>query len=312
MISVNNYSFLSNTKSYNYPKAANEIRIAVIGASTTASLNLSYEENWPGHLGFLVQNALPGQKVTIINAGVPGFNTAQSIGNLALRVIPFNPNVVIIYHAYNDLKAIKKNSVFKPDYSHIHLKPYGQHKQPNFFKRCLNHSMFYVRVKNSYRNLINKKKLVKQVIDAKKGENRLSDIPPEAVRTFEQHLRALVAIAEVGGAKVILSSFATLHDPTLDYTDGEMIKKLSKLKKTELGSILHFTPHLKLSTIFKGIRQYNDVLKTIGQQEKIGWVDNALLIPNDEKYFVDRVHFSKNGARLMAENFLPVVLDKLK
>ena len=70
-ISVNNYSFLSNTKSYNYPKAVNEIRIAVIGASTTASLNLSYKENWPGRLGFLVQNALPGQKVTIINAGVP-------------------------------------------------------------------------------------------------------------------------------------------------------------------------------------------------------------------------------------------------
>jgi hypothetical protein len=125
-------------------------------------------------------------------------------------------------------------------------------------------------------------------------------------------MRILVAIAEAGGAKVILSSFATLHDPTLEYTDDELINKLSKLKRVELELIMHFTPGLKLSAIFKGIRQYNQVLKTIAQQEKIGWVDNALLIPNDDKYFVDRVHFSKNGAILMAENFLPVVLDKLK
>ena len=311
-ISVDQHSFLSNGQKFGYQKADNEIRIAIIGASTTASLNLSYQDNWPGRLGSLVQNSFPDKKITIINAGVPGFNTAQSIGNLALRVMPFNPDIVIIYHAYNDLKAVNNSSGFKPDYSHIHPKPYGYHKQPSLFSRLLNHSMFYVRVKKSYRELQDNKKLVQVATAVKNEDNRLSEITPEAVQAFDQHMRILVSIAKAGGAKVIMSSFATLHDPTLDYTDKEMIKSLSKLKKIELYSIARYTPNLKLPAVFQGIRKYNEVLNTISRQEEIGWVDNALLVPNDEKYFVDRVHFSKNGASLMAKNFFPVVVENLK
>ena len=88
-------------------KAKDEIRIATIGASTTANLNLNYEDNWPGKLGALLQSEFPDKQVTVINAGIPGFNTAQSIGNLTLRVLRFSPDVVIIYHAYNDLKLAR-------------------------------------------------------------------------------------------------------------------------------------------------------------------------------------------------------------
>jgi len=36
------------------------------------------------------------------------------------------------------------------------------------------------------------------------------------------------------------------------------------------------------------------------------------LVPHEDKYFVDRVHFSSEGAASMAKNFLPVVLEQLK
>ena len=85
-----------------------------------------------GYLGMLVQDALPDNTITVINAGVPGYDTAQSIGNLALRVMSLKPDIVIIYHAYNDLKAIRSDIKFNPDYSHIHNKPFGFHQRPNF------------------------------------------------------------------------------------------------------------------------------------------------------------------------------------
>jgi len=317
VILVDEYSFLSNVRNYELKKSAGEIRIATIGASTTANINLSYEENWPGRLGILLNEVYPHKKIKILNAGVPGFDTAQSIGNLALRVMPFDPDIVIIYHAYNDLKAIRADRKFSPDYSHIHQKPYGYYQQPGILMRWLNHSMFYVRVRKEYRDYVSNrnkynkmagnKKSVKQEKAAGSKKQRLVHIPPDAVRIFEQHVRSLVAIAEAGGAKVVLSSFATLHDPYLDYSDNERIKGLTKYQKTELGSLLYFTPGLELPAIFKGINQFNNVLKIIAQEEKVGWVDNAASIPNDEKYFVDRVHFTKNGAKIMAENFFPVV-----
>gem|GEM_PF-739409 len=321
IISIDQHGFLSNTRNYDFKKSADEIRIATIGASTTANINLPFEENWPGRLGFLLQEAFPQKKITILNAGVPGFDTAQSIGNLALRVMPFKPDIVIIYHAYNDLKAIRTDTKFSPDYSHIHQTPYGYHKKPGIFKSFLNHSMFYVRVRNKYHDyvsirnkyneIMSKKESFKQNNSAAAENQRQMNIPPEAIRTFAQHVRSMVGIAKAGGAKVILSSFATLHDPNMDYSDDKIIYGLSNYQKAELSLLLYFTPGLELTAIFKGIVQYNETLKIIAQQELTGWVDNAARIPHDGKYFVDRVHFSQSGAKLMAENFFPVVRELL-
>jgi lysophospholipase L1-like esterase len=322
IIVVDQHSFLSNLKNYDHEKSAEEIRIATIGASTTANLNLSYEENWPGRLGSLLQEAYPQKKISIINAGVPGFHTAQSIGNLALRVMPFNPDIVIIYHAYNDLKTIRAELKYSPDYSHIHDKPYGYHQQPGILKRCLNHSMFYVRLRNAYAKYIRNRNAFHKKISKKKEstnqdqadsaqKQRIEKIPPSAVRTFEQHIRTLVAIAEAGGAKVILSSFATLHDPYLDYDHPAVINSLNNHQKAELSALLHFTPGLELSGIFNGIIKFNDVLRLIAQDKKTGWVNSAADVAHGSEHFVDRVHFSKRGAAKMAQNFYPVVRELL-
>ena len=70
----------------------------------------------PDLIGELLRNRFPDHTITVINAATPGFDTSQSIGNLALRVMPFEPDVVIVYHAYNDLKMIRTDRPFKPDY----------------------------------------------------------------------------------------------------------------------------------------------------------------------------------------------------
>ncbi len=307
LVLVNNRGFLAKDKTLPYEKAANEIRIATVGGSTTASIGLSFEENWPGQLGSLLQQAFPNKKITVINAGVPGFDTAQSIGNLALRVMPFDPDLVIIYHAHNDLKAIRTDTVFKPDYSHIHNAPFGYHKKPSFLIRLLNRSMFYVRVRNRYRQLAK----IKRIENAVKDDTRLSTVPAAAERAFAQHMRSLIAVARAGGAKVILSSFATLHDPYRDYSTRDALAELSDFSKKELHNLFRFIPGLTIEGYFKAITRYNEVLKHITTEEKTGWVDNANKVPHHREYFVDRVHFSPTGAALMAQSFLPVVLEKL-
>jgi lysophospholipase L1-like esterase len=311
-IYVDQHGFLTDGNILSYEKSADEIRIAFIGASTTANINLSFEENWPGYLGRLLENELPDKKITIINAAVPGFNTAHSIGNLALRVIPFEPDIVIIYHLYNDLKAIQKNETFKPDYSHIHRKPFGFYQQPNMAVRWLNHSMMFVRLRNRLREMEKEKLRIEKREKILQQADRLAEIPDQAIKTFEQHLRSLVSIAEAGGAEVILSSFATLHDPKLDYSNKDVIPQLSKFQKEEIFRVLNFTPGLTLEAIFEGIERYNEVINRIAIEEKTGWVDNAVLIPHKDRYFVDRVHFSKAGAKLMAKNLFPVIMQELK
>ncbi len=305
---VDRHGFLAMDRGLDVQKPHNEIRIATIGASTTANLNLSFEENWPGRLGALVQQALPDTSVRVINAGVPGFDTAQSIANLALRVIPFRPDVVVIYHGYNDLKAIRPEAPFAADYAHIHRRPYGYHDRPPVLVRGLNHSMFYVRLRNRYRELAHATALR----DSFREGGRLVEIPLAAEQAFEQHMRTLVAIARAGGASVVLSSFATLHDPEQDYGEPETLARLTPLQGEELNYLVRFTPGLTLPGVFDGIRRYNAVLQRVAREDGTGWVDNAARIPHTDEYFVDRVHFSRAGAELMAQNLLSVVLAQLR
>jgi lysophospholipase L1-like esterase len=311
-IYIDQYGFLTKGNNLTYQKSVNEIRIAFIGASTTANVSLSFDENWPGYLGNLLQNELSDKKVTILNAGVPGFDTAQSIGNLALRVMPFRPDIVIIYHLYNDLKAVRKNKTFRPDYSHIHPKPFGFHQQPIILIRWLNKSMLYVRLRNKLREIKKAQLKIEKRKKILQQTGRLADIPEQAVRTFEQHIRSLVSIANAGGAKVVLSSFATLHDPHLDYSDKNAILQLSALQKKEIFAIMNFTPGLTLEAVFNGFNRYNRVLREVADLNNTGWVDNASLVPHKDRYFVDRVHFSREGAALMAKSFLPMILEILK
>jgi len=311
-ILVDKNGFLAKDQQLSYTKPANEIRIATIGGSTTANINLSFDDNWPGYLGQLVQKVFPEKNIRIINAGVPGFDTSQSIPNLALRVIPFHPDIIIIYHAYNDLKAIKYGIEFKPDYSHIHSTPYGYHEEPTLIVKGLSQSMFYVRTRNQYRKFKERIDANGMMLKALTDKDRLDYIPEEALQTFEQHIQSLVAIGEISNAKVILSSFATLYDPNLDYTKRETFTQMSTLQKKDLYSLMNFTPGLTVNAFFKGIKEYNTILKNIAIHEKTGWIDNASSVPHKDEYFVDRVHFSKKGAKCMAENILPVVLELIE
>lgn len=303
---VDQFGFISEDMDLSFEKPKDELRIAVIGASTSANVWLAVDENWPGILGNLIQKHYENKTIRVINGGVPGYNTAQSLGNLALRIMPFKPDVVIIYHAYNDFKAVT-NDGYMPDYSHIHKLPYGYFKTPPFYVRWLNKSMFYVRTRNRYREY----QMVVKGNAVTKELGGIAEIPQIAEDGFSQHISAMVNIAKGSGAKVVLSSFATLHDPDMDYNSTEVTESLSKLKKRELGSLVHYSKNLSLHAIMSGFNRYNVALKRIADKEHVGWVDNANAIPHEDKYFIDRVHFSAEGAELMAMNLYPVVINLL-
>lgn len=294
-------------------KGSDVIRIVTIGGSTTAGVNLSYEENWPGYLGYLVQQQFPEKKIEVINAGVSGYDTSECIGNLALRVLPFKPDVVIIYQTFNDLKAVKVNDEFKADYSHIHTTPHHYYRRPNFLIQWLNHSMTVVRIRNQIRKSRERLNNQLEVIQIQKNlRNRLTKVPDIAVNTFEDHMRTMVYIAESAGAKVVLSTYASLHDPADDWAGLSSFNQLSDFQKDNLGSLLLFTPGLNFEGIFDGFKKYNSAIRDVVAQENVSLVDNAVLIPHSDAYFVDHVHFSRNGARKMAENLLPEVMKVLK
>lgn len=90
-------------------------RLACIGASTTYGLDVTSLEANPAQLGTLLRET--HGKWEVINAGVPGWVSSETLVDLELRVLPLQPDVVVILQGRNEVFPQAYNE-FRADYTH--------------------------------------------------------------------------------------------------------------------------------------------------------------------------------------------------
>ncbi len=84
------------------PKPRGEYRIIAIGASTTFGIGLAASETWPAQLQGLLRDRYGYQQVQVVNLGVPGYFSLNSLVNLATHGLALEPDLVIDYDGVND------------------------------------------------------------------------------------------------------------------------------------------------------------------------------------------------------------------
>lgn len=97
-------------------------RIVCLGGSTTWGIGANGDAlTWPAIAEWLLQGELPRggtiRKVEVVNAGVPGYTSLESFVNLKTRVLPLDPDAIIVYHAANDARVMLRPG-FVPDHTH--------------------------------------------------------------------------------------------------------------------------------------------------------------------------------------------------
>ncbi|HLU39337.1 MAG TPA: SGNH/GDSL hydrolase family protein [Planctomycetota bacterium] len=90
-------------------------RVACIGASTTYGLYVAPEEAYPAQLAALLSAAHGPWEA--INAGVPGWVSVEMLIDLQLRVLPMQPDVVVVLEGRNETFP-QAYEGFRPDYTH--------------------------------------------------------------------------------------------------------------------------------------------------------------------------------------------------
>jgi lysophospholipase L1-like esterase len=86
------------------PKPPGRYRIVCLGASTTYSDAVGDEDAYPFLMERMLREARPGRDIEVVNAGVPSYTTAESLANLAFRVLDLQPDAIVVYHACNDYR----------------------------------------------------------------------------------------------------------------------------------------------------------------------------------------------------------------
>ena len=81
-------------------------RIAVLGGSSTYTIKVKdNEKTFPSQLERLLRDEYAYPNVEVINAGVGGYNSWESLINLQFRVLDVDSDLVIVYHGVNDVYA---------------------------------------------------------------------------------------------------------------------------------------------------------------------------------------------------------------
>jgi len=80
-------------------------RIVAVGGSTTYGFRVEPDESWSAQLETILHEDYGVTQVEVINTGVMGYTTWNSLANLAFRVLDLSPDLVIVYHGTNDAKV---------------------------------------------------------------------------------------------------------------------------------------------------------------------------------------------------------------
>lgn len=111
---VNDHGFIS-TPAVARDKPAGTTRVAFIGGSSTAGTGsdplLTDAETWPWLATDLLRARQPERTYDFLNCGQSGFTTFEGYGRLWSRVRFYRPDVLVLYHGWNDLWFFRPGAV---------------------------------------------------------------------------------------------------------------------------------------------------------------------------------------------------------
>jgi len=94
-------------RSFIVPKPKDLVRVVILGGSSVFDVFAQEGRDWP-HLAETYMRAKGHRNVEVINAGIPGHASFDSLGLLFSEIWMFEPDYVVVYHAWNDIKYFRR------------------------------------------------------------------------------------------------------------------------------------------------------------------------------------------------------------
>ena len=283
-------------------KAENTFRIVAVGGSSTYASDVrDYQHSYP----FMLEEYLHSNGfdfVEVINAGVIGYTSHENLINAQFRVLPLQPDLVIVYQGFNDVSSrlvypysqyLGDNSgtvrpvlygIFMPDiweYSSalrilgLSLGLTTTHAASDLHLSSLPHSAHW----KTYARQFNSGAYPSGIFAEVSATDMLQNNPPIY---FERNLRSLVSIAASHDVKLLLVTMAL--DADHDEASGRSYER-------------YFTSE---DYIF-GVAQHNELTRTIGAQTNTPVLDLAEIFPDDLTLYTDGLHMTEKGNRMRAQ-----------
>ncbi len=274
-------------------------RIIVLGGSAVFDHGVSDHASaetgsWPHLLGQrLTEEGL--KNVEVINAGIPGHSTSDSLGRLYAQLWMYDPDLVLIYHGWNDIKFWKALEITPERPLISHVKPYDPTSNPftsyqGFWDKLLSNSQLYLKVRNKYYMLRTNVGL-EGAVDG--TVERATDYDDYGARQFHLNMELIVTASRIIGATPVMVTQATLVTPNNSSADRVRIN--------------YEYQNLEHDAIVRAYQSTYDIIRDIGSRTDTMVIDAASLLNGRSELFNDHVHLRPEGSKVLAA----VVADEL-
>lgn len=278
---VNRHGFIS-TPEIEIEKSPDTVRVVFLGGSSTAGsgYDLADESTWPWLATELLRERM-SDDIDFINGALPGYTTFESYGRLWSRLRFFRPDIIVVYHAWNDMYYMadaREISAWKtlPDGSWSFDKgPKIAVHAPHWSDHVLRYSQLATKIRMD-------------LTPRQHGEIGL-DTESEGItgndgfEVFRTNLKLMREAAKVIGAELFVAKQATL----IVEDDPGVCILLCRYENHGFGHEEH-------------VEAYNRIYTIIDEEIDASHVIDVTEISGNPEMFFDHVHPTETGAARIA------------
>ncbi len=265
------------------PKPAGVLRIVAMGGSTTYGFT-PVDESYPAWLERTLREQYGYAWVEVLNAGVHGYTTWNTFVNFALRIVELQPDLVIIYHAGNDVLPREVSpDCYRGVNPLLGLDPRGA-VFADINQGTLSRSVLYrflainLGIEGDPGQLASTQTRARVECDS--GGEKAANVAANRPIYFERNLVNLIAVARMHEIPLLFSTWAFQQD-SADALDYWRV----------------------------AVAEHNDILRRLATEYDVPLIDYAPLAPQEASYWSDYVHMNSAGSRHQAEAFAAFIVE---
>jgi lysophospholipase L1-like esterase len=266
-------------------KPADTYRILFLGGSTTRNSALPKEVRFPTRLKSLIGKNFPERKVEVFNAGMDWYTTKHSLINYVTNLRDWQPDLVVVMHAINDLyrsfsPPIYAEGEYNRHWSHFYGPSINGVNPPTFEEHLFSRTFY---------------SLYSQLREYE------VDYPLSryvSLNEYRRNLRTLIEYLKSDQRKVIIMTQPSLYKDNLSPEENEALWFGKEFCYTSKNIWQREYPSAK--SLRTAIEAFNDAARNIAEDNEVMLIDLDVMIAKNLSNFSDDVHYTEKGSNEIA------------
>ncbi len=282
-------------REFSAEKPAGVLRVVCIGGSTTFDIGSVGEASpWPEVMEAELRELLGSEDIEVLNLGIGGANSLDSLIDLQLRALDLGPDLVVVYQGHND--AAYSIPSFRPS----KLFPMEDKPRSGLVRWLTYNSLLYAKTEGRVADKIRGWFRPRSSAPTARDEAQIAAALDRGLAKFRSNMRSIAAIARDNDIPLVLPQVVM---PFPDQAEDGC---------TVCANLIPTFANVKqIPEVFD---RYDDVLKEVAEANpSVFHVPTEGFVPAADAYYHDPIHFGPQGSfhmgRRLAQAIAPILLQ---